>query len=154
MGITMGTIQKVDNNVYISDYKAAANPHFIKKANITRIVKLFADSASDQRHPGVSYLVIDAIDHPDYDISEAAMTAIPFIQQAIQNNERVLVHCRAGISRSATIVLFHLMINRNIPLDLALKVLIHIRPIINPNPGFMQHLRLTDLRLGQRSIYV
>lgn len=151
--MTAGTATRVDPNVYISGYLAAADPAFIKRAGINRIVKLFADTdaypGGRHRHPGVKYLVIAARDTPFYDIRAPAFEAVRFIAEGIRRNERILVQCHAGVSRSATVVLFHLMINRHYGLDLAVARLRLVRSFINPNPGFMKHLRATDARLSQ-----
>jgi predicted protein tyrosine phosphatase len=148
---TAGSANQVDPNVYISGYLAAADPRFIKRAGITRIVKLFADSKAYpggyHRHPGVKYLVVAAEDVPEYDIRPAARAAVAFIRDGIFNGEHILVQCHAGVSRSATVVLFHLMLNRGYDLEHALARLKLVREFVNPNPGFMEHLRATDARL-------
>jgi hypothetical protein len=147
------TADRVDPYVYIGGYLAAADPAFLRREGIDRVVKLFADEpdyyGGAYRHPGVAYIVFDAEDRVDYDIRPAAAQAVRYIQDAIRANERVLVHCHAGVSRSATIVLFHLMINSGYGLDAALARLRGVRPIIAPNAGFMEHLRATDARLQQ-----
>jgi predicted protein tyrosine phosphatase len=150
----MGSAHRVDSNIYIGGYLAAANADFVKKNGITRIVKMFADDKSYpggyHRHPGVKYLVVDAEDVPDYDIRPGVMAALPFIQEGLKNGERILVHCHAGVSRSSTIVLLHLMINRGFSLDDALARLKIVRPFVNPNSGFMRHLRATDEKLAKK----
>ena len=142
---------RVDTNVYISGYLIAADPDFIRRNGINRIVKLIADDSSYHggyhRHPDVKYLVIAADDTPSYDIRAGADSALRFIQEGIANNERILVHCHAGISRSATVVLLHLMINRGYTLEFAFMRLRMARPFVNPNPGFMRHLLATDARI-------
>lgn len=151
-----GTAARVDPNVFISGYLIAADPEFIRRTGVTRIVKMFADTddypGGRHRHPGVKYLVVDARDEPDYDIRDGAVRAVRFIQQGLAANEKILVHCHAGISRSATVVLLHLMINRSYPLDLALAHLRLVRSFVRPNPGFMAHLRATDARLQRLTV--
>jgi predicted protein tyrosine phosphatase len=153
---TAGSINRVDSNIFIGGYLAAADPNVVKQIGVTRIVKMFADTddypGGRHRHPGVKYLVIPARDTPEYDIRAGAEAAIRFIQDGLAADELILVHCHAGISRSATVVLFHLMINRKMPLDLALSRLKLVRSFVNPNPGFMDHLRATDARLSRLRI--
>jgi hypothetical protein len=157
---TAGSAARVDDNVFIGGFLAAADPHFIRGAGITRIVKFCPDSPADPpRVPGVSYLVVPARDSPDYDIRAGAAAALAFIRDGIRANERILVHCVAGVSRSATVVLLHLMINRGYVLPLALAHLRSVRAVAQPNSGFMKHLRATDarlrvLRVGDEKEYV
>jgi predicted protein tyrosine phosphatase len=153
---TAGTASRVDAHVYISGYLVAADPRFVRQAGITRIVKLFADDpgypGGATRLPGVKYLVLPFEDSPDYDIRAGAAEAVRFIQDGVRANEIVLVHCHAGVSRSATVVLLYMMITRGFVLDTAMARLRLVRPFIRPNAGFMEHLRATDARL--KRLYV
>jgi protein-tyrosine phosphatase len=122
------------------------------KNGIRRVVKLFADAPGDFRFPGVEYLVLPAVDAEDYDIRDDAVRAVRFIQDAVSKNERVLVHCRAGVSRSATVVLFYLILSEAYTLPSALLRLRRARPVVRPNAGFLRHLAATDERLRQLRI--
>jgi hypothetical protein len=144
-----GSADQVDAHVFIGGFRAAADPRFIRRQGITRIVKLFADSPQDARHPGVAYYVLPAVDTPSYDIRPALVAAVPFIREGVARGENVLVHCHMGISRSATVVLLYLMLEHGVSLDAALRHLKKVRPVVNPNPGFMEHLRATDARLRE-----
>jgi hypothetical protein len=147
----INTANQVDPYVYVGGYLAAADPEFLRREGITRVVKLFADDDSYPggacRLPGVKYLVLPALDTPSYDIRGDMMAAVRYIKEAIANDEKVLVHCHAGVSRSPTVVLLYLMIVRNYELWAALARLRMLRPVINPNDGFMAHLGATDTRL-------
>jgi len=57
------------------------------------------------------------------------------------NQNRVLVHCAMGRSRSATMVIMYLMMRFQIPWDQAFDILKIRREIIDPNPGFLQKLK-------------
>jgi predicted protein tyrosine phosphatase len=148
---TAGTAHRVDNNVFIGGYLVAADAGFIKENAITRVVKLFADDSTyyggDARLPGVNYLVLPIVDAVDEDIKTAAVAAVRFIQEGLLHNEIILVHCHAGVSRSATVVLLYLMVVRRCSLQNALALLRSIRSVVNPNPGFMAFLRATDARI-------
>lgn len=148
---TFHTATRVDNHVFIGGYLAASDPRFIRRAGIQRIVKMFPDDPSYpggfHRHPGVEYFVADAEDVPGYDMRRPAFEAVKFIQQGIQAGKKILVHCHAGISRSSTVVLLHLMVNRGYPLSTALARLKSLRPQVQPNVGFMEFLKATDAKM-------
>lgn len=142
------TANRVDDQLFISGYMIAANPRFVKEMGITSIVKMFADDRSYpggyHRHAKVRYFVAEADDVPDYDIQNDARAGALFVHQAISKGERVLVHCHAGISRSATVVILYLMTYRGYNLKTALRHLRQVRPVVNPNSGFMKFLGGAD----------
>lgn len=57
-----------------------------------------------------------------------------------QSGGRVLVHCQAGISRSATICLAYLMHTQRVRLDEAFDFVKQRRRVISPNLAFMGQL--------------
>ena len=62
----------------------------------------------------------------------------------------VLVHCKEGISRSATTVISYLMQRRAISYVEALQATLSRRPVIKPNAGFSVQLQEYDIRLQER----
>lgn len=141
---------RVDEHVHIGGYLAAADPEHVRARGITHILKLFADDASypggSHRHPGVEYLVIGAEDRPDYPLDRHFVDCLQFVQKAVRGRGQVLVHCHAGVSRSATVVLLHLMVNSGMSLSGAWGVLKTRRAAANPNPGFWRILQDIDNR--------
>jgi len=136
---------RVDEHMFISGYLAAADDNFIKTNGVKFILKMFADSneyyGGMHRHSGVEYMIIPAIDHPEYDIAAAIPAAMAFISKAKGLNQKILIHCHMGISRSATVILSYLMAFHGMNLEGALSFLKHKRPIVNPNQGFLKFLK-------------
>lgn len=65
----------------------------------------------------------------------------PLSSDAVRDaSGRVLVHCQAGISRSATICLAYLMKRKRVRLDEAFEFVRRRRSIISPNFSFMGQL--------------
>ena len=69
----------------------------------------------------------------------------------INNNQKVLVHCVAGKSRSASVVIAYLMTITNTDLDKVFKKLSSKREV-NPNRGYMAMLRNLDVSDIQREL--
>lgn len=63
---------------------------------------------------------------------------------ARKNNQKVLVHCQAGISRSPTIVIAYLMKKQNLSMNDAYNLVSDKRKIIGPNLLFMSQLSEYD----------
>ncbi|KAJ8367601.1 hypothetical protein AAFF_G00314510 [Aldrovandia affinis] len=66
--------------------------------------------------------------------------SVEFIEKAKASNARVLVHCLAGISRSATIAIAYIMKRMNMSLDEAYRFVKEKRPTISPNFNFLGQL--------------
>lgn len=62
------------------------------------------------------------------------------IDNALQNNLKILVNCHMGISRSSTIVIKYLMTKLNINRNKAFEYVKKKRNIIYPNDGFWKKL--------------
>jgi len=75
--------------------------------------------------------------------------AITFIDQIKNKNGKILVHCKAGVSRSATICLAYLISNSKKCLNDAYDEIKSKRRVISPNFNFMgQLLSWQDEQLG------
>ncbi|XP_035235796.1 dual specificity protein phosphatase 4-like [Anguilla anguilla] len=86
------------------------------------------------------YKCIPVEDNHKADISSWFAEAIEYIDSVRDSRGRVLVHCQAGISRSATICLAYLMKRKRVRLDEAFEFVRQRRSIISPNFSFMGQL--------------
>ncbi|XP_030594307.1 dual specificity protein phosphatase 2 isoform X1 [Archocentrus centrarchus] len=86
------------------------------------------------------YLRLTVEDTLAADIRACFSAAIAFIDSVKQSGGRVLVHCQAGISRSATICLAYLMHTQRVRLDEAFDFVKQRRHVISPNLAFMGQL--------------
>ncbi|KAH9259986.1 hypothetical protein BASA81_001747 [Batrachochytrium salamandrivorans] len=69
--------------------------------------------------------------------------ALEYIHHCLTEPGRaVLVHCVAGVSRSATVVIAYLMKHHGMPLSVALAHTRQVRNVVQPNDGFMFQLDL------------
>ena len=73
------------------------------------------------------------------------------MNEFIDNNERIVVHCHAGISRSATAVIAYIMKTLRMTLNEAMKFVQTRRHVVCPNFSFMGQLRSyqDDLQIQQ-----
>lgn len=60
---------------------------------------------------------------------------------ARDNDGKVLVHCQAGVSRSATVCIAYVMYKNNMTLEDAFDLVRSRRGVISPNLNFMQQLK-------------
>jgi hypothetical protein len=82
-------------------------------------------------------------DSPDEPMGEVLEALVPFLITLVKyhyNKPRLLFHCRAGISRSASVALAYYGKQMKYDLTKAYSQLATRRPVIQPNPGFVAAL--------------
>lgn len=134
--------------LYIGDHRDAED--FRGQA----IVSLGSSVDSYRTRPGITYLRIVIDDADDEDISKHFEATSAFIQQHLLEGHAVLVHCYAGISRSATVCIAFLMRNRDLSLNQAYAVVEVVRKIIYPNEGFYEQLVEYERTLRSKEFFV
>jgi protein-tyrosine phosphatase len=88
------------------------------------------------------------LDHSDEDITSHFDILCDLIEENLKEpNNNVLIHCRMGISRSATFVIAFLMLKRKYTYDQAFTHVKNICPKISPNLGFTLALYRLDKKL-------
>lgn len=133
-------IQQVVPGLYIGGEYPASNLPYLQKHKITHIVRA-TETAGVTFAREVKYLKVEIPDDERADIKAHFEKTNEFIDTAITSGHTVLVHCMAGISRSASIVLAFLVGKRNLSLDSAFHLLKTCRPYVFPNSGFRKQLR-------------
>ncbi|KAF8319045.1 phosphatases II [Clavulina sp. PMI_390] len=94
------------------------------------------------RFPGqFEYLTLDVEDTEDQNLIRLFPQALHFINTAIANGGRVLVHCNGGISLSPTFAIMYVMQHFKLPWDDALQYVQNRRYCISPNGGFLTQLK-------------
>ncbi len=132
--------------VFISDMDVAADSELLDSLAVTHIITLNHQISFPTRF---EYYPINIDDAPCEDIYQYFDETFEFIEQSQRTGGySCLVHCAAGVSRSATIVLAYMMRKLNIPLDTAIEELRKDRSCIEPNPGFLVQLRAYQSQLG------
>jgi len=135
--------QEAIPSLYIGSLLAAKNKQKLKSEGITHILtvanKIESLGHKDQYH----WMRISVLDSFDEDLLYYVKEAIDFIDEG-RKNGKVLVHCHAGVSRSATIVLCYMMYNEKIPFFVAYERLKNARKVINPNPSFRRQLEIYE----------
>nr|CAI5833937.1 unnamed protein product [Callosobruchus analis] len=96
------------------------------------------------RYEGITYQFVDCLDLPETDLEKPLRECVPFIKNAINKHCNVLVHCNAGVSRSSSIVIGYLILDKGYTFSEAYEVVRSARSCIKPNVGFERQLRCLD----------
>ena len=128
--------------LFIGGQEAAQSREILEKYNITYILNA-AQECEDLfvNNPKYHYKRLDLLDHGSQNLDlELFRDAFKFIDEAKKCGGKVLVHCRAGQSRSATIVITYLIHKFHWSLQQAYKFVQDKRPAVAPNLGFMAQI--------------
>lgn len=99
--------------------------------------------------PPIEYLQFSLEDEYDQQISHCFDLAHDFINNSKGN---VLIHCHAGVSRSATIVVSYLMKHKGMTFEEARNFAKSKRRCVCPNPGFVKQLQDYQRQLEENGI--
>lgn len=95
---------------------------------------------------GFIYHFINMLDLPEFKLTDVLHECFEIID-SVRNTESggvVFVHCNAGVSRSASVVIAYVMKTNNCTYAEAFELLKRERPAVNPNPGFVSQLKLYE----------
>lgn len=131
---------KIEDEIYLGNYDAALKKDELYKNKITHVL-VCANFLDQQFKDDFTYKQLELEDIPSQNISSSFIEAIKFIDEAAKQGGGIYVHCFAGISRSATIVIAYLMWKNKLSFEEAKAFVRSKRSIIYPNNGFQLQLK-------------
>jgi predicted protein tyrosine phosphatase len=123
----------------------------LQTLGVTHVVSCLGPSSAFHAERGVQYKVLELRDAPDQHMLPHFDAVYDWISAAAAGNGRVLVHCAAGVSRSATLVAAYLMRHGHCSAGEALRRVQELRSCANPNEGFRQQLLYYEEELQRRA---
>ena len=133
-----------DRGLWLGDITASENLEALNKHGISLILTIL-DYQPTRIDKNRTYLFIDAEDLHSTDLlTNEFEKAFQFIDKGLEQGHQVLIHCHAGVSRSATIAAMYLMRKYSLTREQALERLIEKRRYwsVLPNAGFLRQLDL------------
>lgn len=138
----------IPSKLYLTSLEEAENANFLLNKSITAVLTINNEPCKIpveiEKLGGIRKLFINLGDNCTSQISDYFEEIIDFINE----NKCVLVHCYAGVSRSATAVIAYMMKTHNMQLDQAMKFVGSKRHIICPNFSFMGQLKSYEIKLN------
>ncbi|KAI6101715.1 hypothetical protein EV401DRAFT_788051 [Pisolithus croceorrhizus] len=128
----------IDSMLFIGNLAAALSLDARKKLGITHVLSVCTEHTFEPQH---NWLTVAAQDSEYEDLLIHFPRTCAFIQSALDEGGRVLVHCMMGISRSATVVCAYLMLSQRLSAQAAIRFLQRRRPQVHPNYGFRKQLQ-------------
>lgn len=128
----------IDGALFIGNLAAALSQDTRKKLGITHVLSVCTEHTFE---PHENWLTVAVQDSEYEDLLIHFPRTCTFIQSALDEGGRVLVHCMMGISRSATVVCAYLMLSQRLSAQAAIRFLQRRRPQVHPNYGFRKQLQ-------------
>ena len=132
---------EIIENLYLGDYDASLDIPKLKEKGIKKVLTISDYKNGPKYEPGE--FIHKRIDITDYGI-ENIIQYFGECLKIILGEEKILVHCMAGASRSATIVIAYLMWIKRWKFNEALVFAKKKRPIVFPNDGFKEQLKMFE----------
>lgn len=134
-------------NLFLGSMWAGFDPAYLYQQNIHSVLQVCPSNylltlKDEQYH--IQRWIIPVEDDIQTNLLEYFVHTCEWIQYHLRSQKRVLVHCMAGISRSATIVIAYIMWKFHIRLLEAIHFVEQKRSIIHPNNGFLHQLKLWE----------
>jgi dual specificity MAP kinase phosphatase len=135
--------------IYLGNANHASQKELLDKLGVTAILNVSKTCPVVFKN-SYEYKTIAVDDNARENISTHFDDAIKFIDDVKSRNGKVLVHCRAGISRSATICIAYLMRKYDYTLDQAYEYTKKRRAAISPNFNFLGQLLALESELNAK----
>ena len=117
----------------------AADMALLQNLKVTHILNV-ASRVENFFPDDFTYKHFDILDITETNITDYFVESFKFIDEG-RKQGCVLVHCNAGISRSASIVIGYLMSRENMEFQQAYDHVKVKRPATRPNDGFLRQLK-------------
>lgn len=133
----------IEGRIFLGSEASAANRAFLDAHEITAVLVCGSGlGLFYANEPGnvIKYHQLpieDTIHQPLLPFLPASMK---FISCSLAEGRNVLIHCHAGVSRSASVMIAWIMLNQQLPFDQALEVVYSKRPVVAPNGRFRSEL--------------
>ncbi|CEM30965.1 unnamed protein product [Vitrella brassicaformis CCMP3155] len=135
---------RVRDRLYISSEEVAKDKSMLLSHGISHVVNAAVECPNvfeNDPNMRIQYHTLDLRDKGTQVLDESVLeSTVAWIQGALDNGGSVLVHCKAGISRSATLVIAYLMRVEGMSYDEAVEEVRKVRHAVDPNLGFVEQV--------------
>jgi len=123
---------RIIDNLYLGDIEIAQ--HCAKKKINIKVISCAIESETPNDYK------ISLYNGYNVNLEQKLRNGAEKINQLLNQGNKVLVHCTSGVSRSPTLVIYYLMVYKNITYNESYRHVRNRHPIINPNHHFTKFL--------------
>jgi len=143
-------LSMITPDMWITDFETSTDASQLAQLGITRVLNITPESKP--AHVCDAYKALHIIEHR-YSIQDLPSSDIISVLQNVlarlQDGDKILVHCHAGVSRSVSVVIGILIHRTNMSYDEAYQLVQSNRSVAKPNVGFEAQLRQWAAKLGE-----
>ncbi|XP_024589966.1 dual specificity protein phosphatase 21 [Neophocaena asiaeorientalis asiaeorientalis] len=143
-------LSQITSSLYISNGVAANNELMLSTNHITTVINVSAEVANTF-FKDIQYVHVPVVDAPTSHLYDFFDPIADHIHSVDMKQGRTLLHCAAGVSRSAALCLACLMKYHSMSLLDAYTWTKSCRPIIRPNIGFWEQLIHYEFKLFSKN---
>lgn len=133
-------LHEIAPGLYLGSDQAAKSATMLKEKNITSVLSILGSETQVPKDQVTRHKWIKMEDYPDVNIAPVVEQALKFVQQSHQENQNVLIHCKMGMSRSASVMVSLMQKISGMPPEKAIAHVKSKRPVIDMNYGFKQQI--------------
>uniref|UniRef100_A0A8C5Q8L5 Dual specificity protein phosphatase 8 n=1 Tax=Leptobrachium leishanense TaxID=445787 RepID=A0A8C5Q8L5_9ANUR len=141
------SVTRILPHLYLGSQNDVMNQEVINQNGITHVLNVSYNCPKPLFIPDNHFLRIPVNDSYCEKILPWLNAAVEFIEKVELVNGKVLVHCLAGISRSAAVAIAYIMRSMGLSLDDAYRFVKEKRPTISPNFNFLGQLLEYELSI-------
>lgn len=132
-------VHRILGNIYLGSDESRK---YIEKLNIDRVIEIGEKEELLSYEPvNIDKLSIVLSDNRRADITDHIDKVCQYIEK---NENNVLIHCKMGVSRSVSLLIAYLIVNKNYTYEEGVKLISDIRKnkmYTRPNVGFQKILK-------------
>ena len=139
--LDLNDMDQITDSIWLGNFNSALNINNLKKEGIKKILTISdtPPKINDEKSFFIKKMV-KISDFPNRNIIKFFGDCLNFMN----GEEKTLVHCKIGTSRSATIVIAYLMWKEKMKYEEAYNYVKSKRKRIGPNSGFKEQLKIFE----------
>ena len=149
MDLQYNDIDEITENIYLGNLCGAGDIDLLKKLGIKKVLSLLEEFGWPKYNESDNF-IHKTINVHDFD-QENIIKYFGECFNFIKGDDKILVHCAAGASRSASVVIAYIMYIKKMSYKDALEFVRSKRFVVYPNPGFRDQLQLFEKELIEKN---
>ena len=149
MDLKYNDIDEITENIYLGNLCGAGDIDLLKKLGIKKVLSLLEEFGWPKYNESDNF-IHKTINVHDFD-QENIIKYFGECFNFIKGDDKILVHCAAGASRSASVVIAYIMYIKKMSYKDALEFVRSKRFVVYPNPGFRDQLQLFEKELIEKN---